>query len=109
MELLCRQNKFHEPIVSLSRRVFHNTIIPTSTRFLIFIICSCVIERDEVDKEVGMDVDQESGQEVQVVRIENELCQSDLELTDQTNVGQLQVTSSAQKIPGFGDNSRDSI
>ena len=74
------------------------------------IICSCVIERDEVDKEeVGMDVDQKSGQEVQVVRIENELCQSDLELTDQTNVGQLQVTSSAQKIPGFGDNSRDSI
>ena len=44
-----------------------------------------------------------------LVRIENELCQSDLELTDQTNVGQLQVTSSAQKIPGFGDNSRDSI
>ena len=72
-------------------------------------MCSCVIGHDEVDKEVGMDVDQESGQEVQVVRIENELCQSDLELTDQTNVGQLQVTSSAQKIPGFGDNSRDSI
>ena len=35
------------------------------------IICSCVIERDEVDKEVGMDVDQESGQEVQVVPGEN--------------------------------------
>ena len=29
-----------------------------------FIMCSCVLEHEEVDKEVGMDVDQESGQEV---------------------------------------------